>query len=151
MISYLRWNKQMQAFNISFYVFCPLFLCTLHHDPYLPGESPFWSKWMVSPDTPVKLVFIRNSSSLRPSMGRMASHKPWQQRTYICKAVWVCVKADTCPLFINVPYIRDRGLPAWHADHKPWSRWHLWQSPSWCLGRTDCAETLSLWRTEICS
>lgn len=42
----------------------------------LPGESPFWSKWMVSPDTPVKLVLIRNSSSLRPSMGRMFSHKP---------------------------------------------------------------------------
>lgn len=47
---------------------------------YLPGESPFWSKWIVSPDTPVKLVFIRNSNNLRPSMGRMASHKPSHQK-----------------------------------------------------------------------
>lgn len=45
---------------------------------YLPGESPFASNRIPSPDTPVKLVFIRKSSSLEPSMGRMASHRPWK-------------------------------------------------------------------------
>lgn len=43
---------------------------------YLPGESPFSSNKIPSPDTPVKLVFIRKSSSLAPSIGRMASQRP---------------------------------------------------------------------------
>lgn len=43
---------------------------------YLPGESPFSSNRIPSPDTPVKLVFIRKSRSLEPSIGRMASHRP---------------------------------------------------------------------------
>lgn len=43
---------------------------------YLPGESPFSSNRIPSPETPVKLVFIRKSRSLEPSMGRMASHSP---------------------------------------------------------------------------
>lgn len=46
---------------------------------YLPGESPFSSNKIPSPDTPVKLVFIRKSSSVAPSIGRMASHKPLKQ------------------------------------------------------------------------
>lgn len=49
-----------------------------------------------------------------------------------------------------IPCILDRGPPAWHVDHKPWSKWHWWRSPSWCPVRTDGAETLSLWRKCTC-
>lgn len=47
-----------------------------HQKLYLPGESPFSSNRIPSPETPVKLVFIRKSSSVAPSIGRMASHRP---------------------------------------------------------------------------
>lgn len=50
---------------------------------YLPGESPFSSNRIPSPDTPVKLVFIRKSSSVAPSIGRMASHRPLKQSCHI--------------------------------------------------------------------
>lgn len=48
----------------------------LQDSAYLPGESPFSSNKIPSPETPVKLVFIKKSSSVAPSIGRMASHSP---------------------------------------------------------------------------
>lgn len=116
------------------------------HFPHLPGESPFWSKWMVSPDTPVKFVFMRKSNSLRPSMGRIASHKPCRH----IKSVTYSGSIYTQTHAKIVPCILDRGPPAWHADRKPWSKWHWWRSPSWCPVHTDGAETLSLWRKCTC-
>ncbi len=68
-----------------------LLSCTV----YLPGESPFASNKIPSPDTPVKLVFIRKSRSVAPSIGRMASHRPLK---YMNSQVICDTKVLTCSL-----------------------------------------------------
>lgn len=113
----------MKSFLLLFFFFKqnPAFL--VFYD--LPGESPFWSKCMVSPDTPVKLVLIRNSSSLRPSMGRMSSHKPCFQmeRETLSFETVGHRREEPTDASVSVPCSLDRGTPAWRAGHEPLSRW----------------------------
>ena len=81
------------CFNHSRYNEIPFFKnnCTIFLEEregvvfYLPGESPFSSNQMSSPETPVKVVLRRKSRRWLPSMGFMLSQSPtWPGHRWVC-------------------------------------------------------------------
>lgn len=88
---------------------------------------------------------------MRPSTGRMFSHKPFEkQNNYAVNVIAIRSKGIWISTILRfILYILDREFVAWHADHKPLSKWHLWQNPFLYLGHTAVVEILSLWRTKM--
>lgn len=88
---------------------------------------------------------------MRPSIGRMFSHKPFErQNNYAVNIIAMRSKGIWISTILRlILYILDREFAAWHADHKPLSKWHLWQNPFLYLGHTGVVEILSLWQTKI--